>query len=344
MSEAVDFDRDRGSEGPFDVGYRSDSVFDRGDVGARRDPTHDVGRAVVGVRLAEESCETGAGDRCAVREWLGTIEFGEHGASDDPVVVASVGAFAVHGVADPLAQLVEGRGSERDLVGTVRRAAGDDLGADRAAQGRESPRGHGAPVELHIDRVEFGQGRNSWCVEQRGLRIEDAGIVGDRGEVPRPAVAPGSGDEMIEARREHQDGHDPEDSEDRTEDGRADRHGGGSASRFEGHPHTGRRDRSQARSGGGARDRRDAPRHRVLGAALSRRSEGPEERDQQDSGDDRDRPEREHGPVDAQTGSGSARRATPIGNSGDAAAAPTTANKAPPRAIGTARNPLTAMR
>ena len=151
------------------------------------------------VRLAQEPCEAGASDCCAIREWLGIIESGEHGASDDLVVMASIGAGAVHGAADPLAQLVEGRGSERDLVGTDRRTARNDLGADRAAQRCECPQARGTPVELHVDRIEFAHGRDSPCVEQPCLRIEDAGSVGDRGEVPRPAVTRRSGDKMIEA-------------------------------------------------------------------------------------------------------------------------------------------------
>src|SRR5438045_688059 len=125
-------------------------MFNGGEFGTWGDPTDEVWGTVVGVSGTQDAVETGRSECRAVREWLGTIESGEHGAPDDPVVVASVGTFAVDGPTDPLAQLVEARGSEGDLVGAVGRAPRDDLGADRAAQGLEPPRDHRAPVELHV--------------------------------------------------------------------------------------------------------------------------------------------------------------------------------------------------
>ena len=114
-------------------------MLDRGELGTGCDATHKVGTDVVLAGGIPQLSETHRGERGTVREGLGTIEFGKHGASDDPVVVASFGAFAVHGVADLLAQLVEGRGSEGDLVRTGGGAAGDDLGPDRAPHRRECP-------------------------------------------------------------------------------------------------------------------------------------------------------------------------------------------------------------
>src|SRR5437588_5774111 len=130
--------------------------------------------------------ETTAGERCAVREWLGAVEPGEHGAPDDPVVVAPVRAVTVNRLTDPLAQLTEARGPEGDLVGTVGRSASDDLGADPAPQRYESPCDDGAAVELHVGRFDARRRLDPLLVRHLGVRTRG---VNDRREVQVPAVS-----------------------------------------------------------------------------------------------------------------------------------------------------------
>ena len=216
LAQAVDLDRDRGTERTFNGGDRRHSTLNGGEVGVGRDTRDEIWGAAGGVCGTHHVGETTAGERCAVREWLGVVEPGEHGAPDDPVVVAPVRAVAVNRLTDPLAQLTEARGPEGDLVGTVGGSAGDDLGAEPAPQRHESPCDNGAAVELHVGRFDAPRRLEPLLVRHLGVR---ARVVNGRREVPVPAVIRRSDYKVIEARRERQDGHHAEDAECGAEDG-----------------------------------------------------------------------------------------------------------------------------
>ncbi len=94
-----------------------------------------------------------------------------------------------------------------------------DFGAERAAEWCETPDGHRTPVELQACGLHFSDRRDAGDTGYRRLGRDQDGIVNGRREGPRPTVRRGGGDNVIEARREHQDRDNPEDAEGPAENG-----------------------------------------------------------------------------------------------------------------------------
>ena len=75
------------------------------------------------------------------------------------------------GVADVLADRVERRLAERDLVDGSRRASGDDGGTDRPVQRAEEPARGRATLDLHPLETDRRDGRERGVVHHRGVDI-----------------------------------------------------------------------------------------------------------------------------------------------------------------------------